>query len=277
MLQRLVTTPAFTTSTCCLNSPMQCLNIHKMKALAKAAPLGAVLVWWSLIQALPASAAEFSVSPIKLQFESTMRSGTITVRNTDNRTIRFQLRLVEWTQDANGEDVYTPSNDLIFFPHQLSSASGDKAIVRVGPKSNLSGPEKTYRWRVEELPEENQVVTESVLNFTISFAIPVFIGATDAKPKAMLMPLEMHDGLLSTTVKNTGKSQFRIENVEVQGADGFSQKVAGWYLLAGSKREYSLSIPNEACRASKHLNLVVKVGDQDFTSGLDIAPAMCGT
>lgn len=256
---------------------MQCLTIQSMKALAKAAPLGVALVWWAFLQAMPASAADFSVSPIRIQFESAMRSGTITVRNTDKHAIRFQLRLVEWTQDANGEDIYTPSDDLIFFPRQLSVESGDKAIVRVGPKGNLSGPEKTYRLRIEELPEASQVGTESVINFGISFAIPVFIGATEAKPKALVAPLEMHDGLLNATVMNAGKSQFRIETVEVKGEDGFSQKVSGWYLLAGAQREYSLNIPNEACRASKHLNLVVKVGDQDFTSGLDINPAMCGT
>jgi fimbrial chaperone protein len=248
-----------------------------MKALAKAAPLGAALVWWTLMQALPVAAAEFSVSPIRLQFESAMRSGTLTVRNTASRPIRFQLRLVQWTQDASGEDIYTPSDDLIFFPRQMSIAAGDQAIVRVGPKSNLTAAEKTYRLRIEQLAEENQEFSESVINFTISFAIPIFLGATDAKSKAVVMPLQMHDGLLSATVQNSGKSQFRIETLEVKGADGYSQKVGGWYLLAGSKREYSLSIPKEACHASKHLNLIVKVGDQDITSGLDVDPTMCGT
>jgi fimbrial chaperone protein len=256
---------------------MQCPTVNRLKALVKAASLGVALMGWSVMQPFAAWAAEFSVSPIRVQFEPGMRSGVVSIRNADKRPIRFQLQLVEWTQDANGEDVYTPSNNLIYFPRQLTVAPGDRSIVRIGPKGPLSGPEKTYRLRIEELPEAIPESAGSVINLTITFAVPIFLGVTDAKPLAQIAPLQMQDGKLTATVQNTGKSQFRIETLEVTGKDGFTQQMGGWYLLAGSSRQYTLNIPPEACRAQQHLNLNVKVGDNQFTSGIDINPSMCGT
>jgi hypothetical protein len=37
-----------------------------------------------------------------------------------------------------------------------------------------------------------------------------------------------------------------------------------------------MDIPPDICRAQKHLNLTVKVGEQDFPTGLDVDPSMCG-
>jgi fimbrial chaperone protein len=232
---------------------------------------------WAAMLPLPAGAAEFSISPLRMQFEPGMRSGVVTVHNTDKRPIRFQLQLVDWAQDAKAEDVYTPSDGLIYFPRQLTVKPGDRAIVRVGPKGDLSGPERTYRLRVAELPEANQDATGSVVNLTISFAIPIFMGATDAKPVAHIAPLQMRDGKLQATIQNMGKSQFRIETLEVTGKDGYSQKIGGWYLLAGSSRQHTLNIPSETCRMQQHLDLIVKVGEHSFTSGIDIDPTQCGT
>lgn len=256
---------------------MQCPSVKRLKALVRVAPLGAALTGCAVMLPLAAEAAEFSIAPLRMQFEPGMRSGLVTVHNTDKRPIRFQLQLVDWTQDAAGEDIYTPSDGLIYFPRQLTVKPGDRAIVRIGPKGDLSAPEKTYRLRVSELPETNQEITGSVVNLTISFAIPVFIGATDTRPIARIAPMQMQDGKLQATIQNMGKSQFRIETLEVTGKDGYSQKMGGWYLLAGSSRQHTLSIPTETCRMQQHLDLIVKVGEHRFTSGIDIDPTQCGT
>jgi fimbrial chaperone protein len=231
----------------------------------------------SVFSPSPLRAAEFSVSPIRLQFEPGARSGVLAVRNSDKRPIRFQLSLVEWTQNENGIDVYKPSDDLIFFPRQFSVPVGDKLITRVGPKSNPSGSEKAYRLRIEELAEVNPDAKESVINLTITFAVPIFVGKADAKPLAVIAPLHLQDGKLRATVQNTGHSQFRIDTLEIAGSDGYSEQMGGWYLLAGASRSHDLQIAPEVCRAQKRLNLTVKVGENHFVSALDVDPSMCGT
>jgi fimbrial chaperone protein len=253
---------------------MQCSTVFRLKARIKATSVALML--FAAIQPLPASAAEFSVYPISMQFEPGARAAVVGVTNSEKRPLRFQISLVEWTQDAAGVDVYVPSDDLIFFPRQLTIPPGEKNIVRVGPKHKASGPEKTYRLRVEELAEAHPEDTVSTLRMTITFAIPVFLGALEAKPQLTLEPLKLQGGKLTATLKNTGNARFRITSLDLAGADGYTQQAAGWYLLTGASRQYTMDIPPDICRAQKHLNLTVKVGEQDFPTGLDIDPSMCG-
>jgi fimbrial chaperone protein len=206
-----------------------------------------------------------------------MRSATFTVRNSDKRPIRFQLSLVEWTQDQQGNDIYTPSDDLIFFPRQFTVPVDDKLIARVGPKGSPSGVEKTYRLRVEELAEANPISKESAVYLTITFAVPIFVGTPDPAPLAAISALQLQGGKLTATVQNVGRSQFRIDSLELKGADGYSQSVGGWYLLAGSARKHELIVAPEVCRTQKRLTLNVKVGDKHFASDLAVDPSMCGT
>jgi fimbrial chaperone protein len=212
-----------------------------------------------------------------MQFEAATRSAVVGINNSDKRPIRFQLTLVEWTQDAKGEDIYTPSDDLIFFPRQFTVQAGDRSIARVGPKQKPGDTEKTYRLRVEELPEPVPEEAGSGLSMTITFAIPIFVGTPDAKPQAVLAPVQLQNGILSSLVQNVGRSQFRIDSLELQGADGYSQKIGGWYLLAGASRQYSFPLPPDVCKTQKHLNLTVSVGENHFVTGLDMDPSQCGT
>ena len=256
---------------------MQCQNLQWLKALIKATPLGVVLMVWTAIQPLSAQAASFSVYPTGVVFEPGTRASVIGIKNKDERPIRFQMTLVEWTQDAKGDDVYTPSNDLIYFPRQLTVKPGDQAIVRVGPKNMPKDTEKTYRLKVEELAEPIPDSKDSAIGLTITYAIPVFLGKVDIKPAASIAALAMQDGKLAATVQNTGNSHFRINSLEVNSADGYTQSIGGWYLLSGASRQYSLDIPPDVCRAQKRLSLHVKVGDDNFSSDLEIDPSMCGT
>ncbi len=252
-------------------------SAQRVKAIIKAAPAGLALMVCSLMPAQPVQAAEFSISPIGLQFVPGSRSAVVGINNSDQRPIRFQLSLVEWTQNAQGEDIYTPSNDLIFFPRQITVAAGDRGIARVGPKQTPSTLEKTYRLRIEELAEPLTEVSGSALAMTITFAIPVFSGVADVQPQVLIEPLQLKENAVVATVRNTGNSHFRIESLELQGADGYVQQMAGWYLLSGASRDYSLALPPEVCRTQKQLHLNVKVGERIFSSNLDLDPSLCGT
>lgn len=226
--------------------------------------------------ALPASAAEFSINPLRIDLVPGERSSAVGISNSDQRPIRFQLTLVEWTQDADGKDVYRDSDDLIYFPRLFSVAPGEQAMVRVGPKRPHAGAERTYRLLIDELPDTNEKLTTSGVRFHIRFALPIFVGPSAVKAQAVMEPLSMEGGKLRALVKNMGSTNFRIEALELTGDNGYSQRVDGWYLLAGRSRWYSLDVPKAACLATRHLELKAKTGEQDFSAGLDVAPAMCG-
>lgn len=230
----------------------------------------------ALTAALPARAHDFSVYPLRVDFAPGDRSGAVGVNNVDAQPMRFQLKLVEWTQDAEGKDVYRDSDELIFFPRLFTVAPGEQAVARVGPKRTYTGKERTFRLFIEELPDDAEKPKTTGIKFNIRFAVPVFVATQGARPQAVIEPLDLKDGKLTALVRNIGSAHFRIESLEVRGENGFERKAEGWYLLAGATRQHTLDVPRKACLAAKRLEVKVRAGEQLLTAGLDIAPGMCG-
>ncbi len=226
--------------------------------------------------ALPASAAEFSINPLRIELAPGERSSSVGVSNSDQRPIRFQLKLVEWTQDADGNDVYRDSDELIYFPRLFTVAPGEQTMVRLGPKRPYAGSEQTYRLFVDELPDTSEKPTTSGVRFHIRFALPIIVGPTGIKAQGMMEPLTLIGGKLRALVKNTGGTNFRIESLELTVDNGYTQRIDGWYLLAGRSRVHTLDVPKAACLAARHLELKANAGEQIFSAGLDVLPAMCG-
>lgn len=248
-----------------------------MKRLPSARRRG-LLAAAALACALPlaAQAADFAVYPLRMAFAPGERSAAVGVNNTGDRPIRFQLSLVEWTQDAEGKDVYRDSDELIFFPRLFTVQAGEQGVVRVGPKRAYSGKERTFRVFVDELPEQNAKPNASGIVFSIRFAIPVFIGTPGAKSQGLIEPLVLKEGKLQATVKNAGSAHFRIESIELKSDQGHTQQSDGWYLLAGASRLHTLELPRAACLAARRLELRVKTGEGVLTASTEVDPALCG-
>ena len=225
--------------------------------------------------AAPAAAAEFSVTPIRLYFERGARSAAVTVSNDDTRPLRMQLRLVEWTQDAEGKDVHRDSDDLVYFPRMMTVQPGEKRLVRVGLKTPARAAERTYRLYLDELPGEIRQAA-SGLNFTIRFALPVFLpAAVDAPPRGAIEAVSLREGKLRIAVRNTGNRHFRIASITARSPAAFTAEAAGWYLLAGASRVHTIEIPAEACRGLRRLDVTVKAEELSLEGGLDVEPGMC--
>jgi len=226
-----------------------------------------------------ARGAEFSVSPIRLEFEPGARSGTVTVTNDDARPLRMQLRLVEWTQDGQGADVYRDSDELVYFPRLMSVPPGEKRLVRVGLKTPAAATERTYRLLLDELPESGDAssrAASSGLTFTIRFALPVFLPAAAAmKPAGAIESIKLDARRLRVAVRNTGARHFRITALAVRSSGAFSTEAPGWYLLAGASRVHTIEIPAESCRSRRRIDVTVKAGELSLEGGLDVEPAMC--
>ena len=248
-----------------------------MKRLPSACRRG-LLAAAALACALPlaAQAADFAVHPLRMAFAPGERSAAVGVNNTGEGPIRFQLALVEWTQDAEGKDVYRDSDELIFFPRLFAVPAGEQGVVRVGPKHAYSGNERTFRVFVDELPEENAKPKDSGITFSIRFAIPVFIGTPGAKSQGVIEPLLLQEGKLQAMIRNTGSAHFRIESMELKSDQGHTQQADGWYLLAGASRLHTLEVPRAACLAARRLELRVKTGEGVISASAEVDPALCG-
>jgi fimbrial chaperone protein len=224
----------------------------------------------------PADATEFSVSPIRVELKPGAMSETITVTNYANAKLRLSMKLVEWTQDAAGNDVYKESSDLVYFPRQMDMEPNAKRLIRLGAKAPASTVERTYRLWVEEEPETAGGDARAQVSFYFKFGVPVFLPPPGAKAQPEVMEPTLAKGKLAIVVKNPGNRHFRLTKLTISDEAGFQKEVSGWYSLAGTERTYTADIPRDVCRKARAFNVLVE-GEEGlrFDRKLHVDPAGC--
>jgi fimbrial chaperone protein len=224
----------------------------------------------------PAAATEFSVSPIRVELKPGAMSETITVTNYANAKLRLSMKLVEWTQDAAGNDVYKESSDLVYFPRQMEMEPNAKRLIRLGAKAPAATVERTYRLWVEEEPETAGGDARAQISFYFKFGVPVFLPPPGAKAQPEVMEPTLAKGKLAIVVKNPGTRHFRLTKLTISDEAGFQKEVSGWYSLAGTERTYAADIPRDVCRKARALTVLIE-GEEDlrFDRKLHVDPAGC--
>jgi fimbrial chaperone protein len=223
----------------------------------------------------PALAAEFSVTPIRVELKPGVLSETITVTNNAKARLRVAVKLQEWTQDESGADVYKDSSDLVYFPRQLELEGDAKRLVRVGVKSPAGVVERTYRLFIEEEPEPAGPQGRAQVSFYFRFGVPIFLPPAVPKVQPEVAQPTLKAGKVSVVVKNAGNQHFRLNKLSLSDGGSFSTEIAGWYSLAGSTRTYTLDVPRDACRQARSLNLLLEGEGLRIDRKLDVDPANC--
>lgn len=241
----------------------------------RASFLGPAAAAATLLASAVALAAEFSVTPIRVDLKPGVLSETITVTNSGKTKLRVSIKLQEWTQDATGADVYTDSNDLVYFPRQLEIEPDAKRLVRVGVKTPAGVVERAYRLFIEEDHEPTPGTERAQVSFYFRFGVPIFLPPAAPKPQPEVAPPKLAGGKVSVVVRNPGNEHFRLTKLTLSDGAGFSEDVAGWYSLAGSSRSYTLDVPREVCRKAHALNLTLEGEDIRIDRKLDVDPAQC--
>jgi fimbrial chaperone protein len=206
-----------------------------------------------------ALAGDFGVSPIRLDLDRSTRSAVLTVTNDDAKPLTFQVRALQWTQDADGADRYADTADLVYFPQQLKIPPKESRVIRVGVKVPALQAEKAYRLFIEELADPSaRDPAQSGVAITLRFGVPVFLRPP-AERRAGDMQLLAAAGATRALVRNTGNVHFRIASVRFAGLGAagetlFEQSIDGWYLLSGAERAYTLALPPDLCRTVRVLH-----------------------
>lgn len=228
-------------------------------------------------------AAEFSVAPIRLELGAAARSGALVVRNDSKEKISFQIEAMEWTQDASGADRYTDTADLIFFPKILGVAPGEEGVIRVGARKPVTSVEKTYRLFIQEMPNPNRATPAAAgpqVNLLLRFGAPIFVTPPQAADDADLTSVSLEKAVLSLSIKNTGNRHQVFEGIHLKGLgpDGqelYALTLADRYLLAGTTKAFTASIPVETCRQLAAMTMELKTDKLSRTRKLDVSRANC--
>jgi fimbrial chaperone protein len=243
------------------------------------------LLLGALAAATPASqAADFSVSPMIVEFERGVRSAEIEVRNLDQQPIRFQVRGVDWSQDETGKNIYTDSQSLIWFPRALELAPGESRIIRVGVRATPASQEQAYTVFLQEVALGEAQAGKAggaQIRLLLSVAVPVFVPPVKPQPGGAVESAELRGGRLDVVVANGGNRHFSYREAVIvglgpDGTEKFTQKAPGRTLLAGSRQRFEVRIPQEACRQLRELALTLTTAEQsEIKRRLDVSRADC--
>jgi len=195
-----------------------------------------------------AFAATFTVDPTQIFLSSPAGSALLTLHNESTETLSFQLSVFSWAQSNTGEMQLQPTQDIVFYPPLLTLKPSEVRRVRVGTTAAFDVREKTYRIFVEELPPAEAPKGVRVLT---KMGIPIFLRPAKPVATAELADLRQQGGMLKFTLSNVGTVHVIPRSIKVRGLAGtttaFEQDVAGWYLLAGGRRDFEAALPKNGC------------------------------
>jgi len=240
-----------------------------------------VVLFW--VAALPAAAGEYSVSPMRLDFDRDTRSGIVTLKNVGSDRLSFQLRAVEWKQDSVGKDVYVDSSDIIFFPRILTIEPSEERINRVGTKVIPAREERAFRLFIEKLPEATSEPTMpgAHLNIIFRFALPIFVEPTVHQPKGEIVSATLAKGEFTLVLRNLGNEHYRVDDgVVIRGVTGQGEQIftnifPDRYVLAGVTKRYVTIIPAATCHEMATVEVNATTEQFTLAQTLKVDAAMC--
>jgi fimbrial chaperone protein len=221
----------------------------------------------------------FSVNPIKVYFNSSNKTNVLEVKNNSEEKVTLNLVANEWSHDHEGNNIYSPTKDLIFFPKILTINKDEEKIIRIGSRLPSGSLEKTYRIFLEEVATPGQQDTTSV-RMLMRVGVPVFISPLSTVSEGSIEKIELQKGNLEITVKNKGNIHLLMRSIKAKGADEFGKEVfnterGGWYLHAGNSKNITMNIPVESCYKTKNLQITVDTDKLSMDKNIEIDKAMC--
>jgi len=248
-------------------------------SLQKAVLIFIVFLSFIVLFPLEALTVNLSIKPIRIFFEGTKKTDILTIKNESSVIGALQINAVEWTQDKKGENIYSPTQDILFFPKLLEIMPGEEKIVRIGKKISRSEKEKTYRLFIEEIPDNSKTETTSV-KILMRIGVPVFITPLKTAASGVIEKIELNKGILVVGVKNEGNIHFIIQSIKVDGRDSegkevYAVKRAGGYLLNGKSKEFVLKLPEDACHKMNTLEVHIDTDRLTMGKQIEIVEDMC--
>ena len=214
------------------------------RAMTKAA-FGIILL---VMGASVASAASLGVSPVRVTLSESQSMGAFTVRNDGTEPASLQMEMLNWSQ-AEGQDVLTPTRELLANPPIFTVPAGGSQLVRVGLRRAPDGQrELTYRIVLQELPPPPNPDFNGT-RMLMRISLPVFVlPKIDAKPVLLWQATRTPQGALKISLTNNGNAHIQIANFKLSlpgSAQPWVTRESAEYVLPGQGRDWNLPADSE--------------------------------
>jgi fimbrial chaperone protein len=208
-----------------------------------------LLLAGSLITAPAVQAATLQISPVTIALRATENAAGITLSNPGDQAIHGQVRVFKWEQ-ANGEDVLSPTQELVASPPLIEiPAQGEHLIRLVKTMQEPGNAERYYRVLIDEIPRSDDWAGSGVM-IRMRYSVPVFVQPPGAPGSpALTWHLARQGTEWTLRVNNTGTGYGQISAVQLVDRTGRQHSVNRGllgYALAGSAREWKMQLPQGA-------------------------------
>jgi fimbrial chaperone protein len=194
-----------------------------------------------IVAAHAASGASVSINPVRLNLGAQQPVGSLSLTNQGTEPVVLQLDVAAWTQ-SDGQDVDTPTDDLLATPPMVSIAPGATQLVRVGLRHPApSAQERSYRLFLQEIPNET-VANTSALQFRLRFAVPVFVPTADTSDPSLIWDASESNGTLTVRAHNASSRHVQVISMSTHAGDAnVLTSAAPSYVLPGQTRAWTSS------------------------------------
>lgn len=213
--------------------------------------------------AVPASAGNFSVTPVRIYMASRERATAVTVTNEGADELVMQADIYEWKQTPDGQELLTLSEDMILSPPILKMAPRSRQVVRlislIGP---VTDQQHTYRMIAREVPEAKSDRSDLQLQIAYAFSIPIFITPPGALARLDCTLARVALDVVKAVCQNAGAAAAHPIALQINNSalENVASQDSGAYILPGVTRSFDLKRKEGTIPAGK-TRLVVSMSD----------------
>lgn len=206
----------------------------------------AMVLSLSCLAAAASWAGSFEVNPVRLDLSATARTSSLTVRNTGADTVVVQTSVVSWAQ-ADGKDVYTPTNEILVTPPIVTIAPGAEQIIRAGlRRAPDAKSELAYRVYLQEAPPPPKPGFQG-LQVALRVGLPLFVQPMQGQARATLVWTLRRSGgdAMQLELHNEGNAHIQVAEVQLlplTGEQPIATQSALAYVLPGQKRSWEFKV-----------------------------------
>jgi len=233
-----------------------------------------------LVLALGAQAASLQISPVSISLRASQAASGISLQNLGERPVYGQVRVFAWDQ-RNGEDVLTPTDELVASPPIIevgAKASQTIRLVRKGGAAAASGtPERTYRLLIDEIPRDDEQASGVAIR--LQYSVPVFVAPSDeAAAPNLAWSVLRKDNAWVLRVRNSGALHAQVGAASLVDGAGKETEVSKGllgYALAGREREWRLPF-DPAARVAAPITVRANVNARPASAAASVAAESAG-
>jgi fimbrial chaperone protein len=200
-------------------------------------------------------AASYAVEPSTVTLAPPVRNATLTLTNLSQEPIRFQVQGLAWTESDAGATRLMKTPDVVVFPQLFTIPPLGTQRVRAAIVAPPSSTEQTFRIVIEDLPPLGETLHAAPgerITMRTRFTVALYVEPAVRAPAWRIESPDVHDGLLTFAVLNTGNTHLAGDSLFVSGRDAsgktvVSSEIAEWHVLAGERHVYTLEIGKATC------------------------------